>query len=655
MEWIDNSKIKVGFAGIALLFFLSGIFMLLLIAGLIYTVVIRKVNTPAKEPIQISYEQMPVKTNSWFSSAYKFPTTPIYVHPLVVQFEERGMSFSYPDVIKNKNVVLSSFQAHCTVGFPGQISGINVRSYDDWSVEIKLEKNNSSVFLIKGLPFLYIKTNNITIDCGEGEREDSDGDSLVFNVKGKKYIVQAKGFLEINDSDGLLTISSQYGEFRIAPFFDAADSFFLLKKADWLTSDRTQVSWHLEGNFFITNYNFPGLRENSLIVLYPHQYNYLRDELPSVGAYETALGELKVLRGSKFSTKVPLPDLQSTFVKVKNEAYKNSIRDAVVVDVESFMNLSFPEGVYFRGTMLGALASLVQLADIYAPEKLMQTIDLLEKELVTYLSEFEYDAQKKMLIAKKPEFGNEAGNDHHFHYGYFIRSAAVLELYKPGALGGGKKVIDEMAYDIASLSSEKYPRLRSFSVYEGHSWASGYADFADGNNQESSSEALNAWYSLHLWGKVSNNPELLDLGLWLYSQELIGAKSYWFGIKNPFPGEYIHQIAGIVWGGKRDFSTWFSGETMHIYGIQLLPITPASFYYFSQIADYKYVKEIENYYPNPLLHEWGDLYVTFLSFIDSKKAEKLVSSLKTTSGTKLKSLVMQIVFDLVEKSAPAQE
>jgi len=53
-----------------------------------------------------------------------------------------------------------------------------------------------------------------------------------------------------------------------------------------------------------------------------------------------------------------------------------------------------------------------------------------------------------------------------------------------------------------------FPFLRNFDPYAGHSWASGNAQFADGNNQESSSEAMNAWYGIILWGELTGNRRL---------------------------------------------------------------------------------------------------------------------------------------------------
>ena len=41
--------------------------------------------------------------------------------------------------------------------------------------------------------------------------------------------------------------------------------------------------------------------------------------------------------------------------------------------------------------------------------------------------------------------------------------------------------------------SKSYPRLRTFECWAGHSYAGGMSSGYDGNNQESSSEAVGSW------------------------------------------------------------------------------------------------------------------------------------------------------------------
>ena len=81
-------------------------------------------------------------------------------------------------------------------------------------------------------------------------------------------------------------------------------------------------------------------------------------------------------------------------------------------------------------------------------------------------------------------------------------------------------VVDLAVADIASAqASSAFPQYRNFDPYSGHAWASGSSPFADGNNQESSSEAVNAWNAVALWAKVRGNTELQNQATWMMSTE----------------------------------------------------------------------------------------------------------------------------------------
>ena len=101
----------------------------------------------------------------------------------------------------------------------------------------------------------------------------------------------------------------------------------------------------------------------------------------------------------------------------------------------------------------------------------------------------------RTLIGSKPSYGSDGQlNDHHFHYGYFIRAAAEVARLDPTWVEKWGGMVELLIRDIASTNREDllFPHLRCFDVYAGHSWASGHAKFGDGNNQESSSESMNA-------------------------------------------------------------------------------------------------------------------------------------------------------------------
>ena len=117
--------------------------------------------------------------------------------------------------------------------------------------------------------------------------------------------------------------------------------------------------------------------------------------------------------------------------------------------------------------------------------------------------------------------------------------------------------------------------------YAGHSWASGTSPFADGNNQESSSEAITAWTGLALWAKSSSaTPTLETEATWMLSTEAQAGLDYWTNFDNAEPvySGYGHKIVSLNWGGKRDYATWFSPEPAAMLGILVIPMSPASTY-----------------------------------------------------------------------------
>ncbi len=124
-----------------------------------------------------------------------------------------------------------------------------------------------------------------------------------------------------------------------------------------------------------------------------------------------------------------------------------------------------------------------------------------------------------------------------------------------------------------------FPFLRNFDPYAGHSWASGHARFGDGNNNESSSEAMNAWCGMILWGEATGDRTIRDLGVYLYTTEMNAIEEYWFDVhRENHPKSYTPSAVTMVWGGKGVDATWFSARPEHIHGINWLPITGGSLY-----------------------------------------------------------------------------
>jgi len=119
--------------------------------------------------------------------------------------------------------------------------------------------------------------------------------------------------------------------------------------------------------------------------------------------------------------------------------------------------------------------------------------------------------------------------DKHFHWGYFLRSAAAIGRYDKAWLQNHTPLFEKLVADVASYDrGTDYPFLRNFSPFYGHNWADGLANGGPGNNQESTSEAINFAVGLIELGQILGNKDWRDIGMYLYEEEILGTQQYWF-------------------------------------------------------------------------------------------------------------------------------
>nr|VDD19447.1 unnamed protein product [Brassica oleracea] len=184
------------------------------------------------------------------------------------------------------------------------------------------------------------------------------------------------------------------------------------------------------------------------------------------------------------------------------------------------------------------------------------------------------------------DFGFGIYNDHHYHLGYFLYAIAVL--VKIDNLWGKKyrPQVYALAADYMTLgkkgegSSSVYTRLRCFDFFKLHSWAGGLTEFTDGRNQESTSEAVNGYYSAALLGLAYGDIELAAVASTVLAFEIHAAKMWW-QVKEEdtlYPSDFTaeNRVVGVLWSTKRDSGLWFAPKEWKEcrLGIQLLPILP---------------------------------------------------------------------------------
>merc|ERR1740137_46934 len=295
---------------------------------------------------------------------------------------------------------------------------------------------------------------------------------------------------------------------------------------------------------------------------------------------------------------------------------------------------------YFGGKQMAVLARLALIADEIGESGLAQQARDRVKPFIegwlggTNANTLLYDNTWGGVVSgcgmydQGCDFGNGMYNDHHFHYGYHIYTAAVLAKADPewGSLWNDRVL--HMISDVAepSRASSFYPFTRTKDWYDGHAWASGIFMFGDGKNQESTSESVNGWYAIYLYGLVMGNTRLKDVGRLMTALEIRAAHRYWqmTDAESVFPKPFAdHKAVGIQWSTKVDYGTWFGGNVEFIHCIQMLPFTPIS----EELLREEWIKEeydvlaeaYERTNP-PLSEEWKGYIIMAHAVIDPHAA-----------------------------------
>uniref|UniRef100_UPI001C693E25 glycosyl hydrolase n=1 Tax=Pseudonocardia pini TaxID=2758030 RepID=UPI001C693E25 len=309
----------------------------------------------------------------------------------------------------------------------------------------------------------------------------------------------------------------------------------------------------------------------------------------SVGGFDTLYGRMDLCRTTSIELSAPVVAPSGALdVSGLAAGERRELEQAVTADTAALELTA--QDTYFGGKQLARAANLLTLAEGLdmgpTAERIRdQLVPLLERwaepaGCTTRATQcFVYDPTLRGMVGLENSFGSEEFNDHQFHYGYFLYAAGVLGKDDPELVARVAPVIDLLAADIGSVrQTSEFPRHRAFDAFEGHSWASGFSPFGDGNNQESSSESVTAYNGLALWAQVRGQADLQEQAVAMLSREAASALRYWTQPQLAGFRGFGSEILSINWGGKRDYATWFSAEPSAMLGIQLIPMSPVAGY-----------------------------------------------------------------------------
>jgi endo-1,3(4)-beta-glucanase len=532
-------------------------------------------------------------TNRWFSGlVFGDALQPVFPLPLAFSLTGAGFDFGVPVVQSGADTIAAGPSAEVSAAFPTAVTP-TVVAYDDASVTIELTDAAGTalgtVIVAEGSPLVTFTAETDTmITLTTPPAPASENGVFRTTVADREYGMVGDATV---DGSRLSLKSGETVTWFAVPEGSTADELAASAAPVTGVSAASALS---DGEASTSLTYATENSDDTLLAVLPHQYESLTTpeaDACDLGTYESVYGTMHLCAGGELSWTAPTVEPTGALaLDAVSDSAREEIRAQLAKDVETPAEL--PDDTYFGGKALYRLANLLQLATALSEDDAAETV---RTRLVDALTDwttadrcetestrcFVYDPDVKGMVGKVASFGSDEFNDHHFHYGYLLYAAAIAVQDDPSLQKPLQPVMDLVAADLATDGgSSFFPDQRAFDAYAGHSWASGYVPFRDGNNQESSSEAVTAWNGLALWAEVTGNDALADEARWMLASEAATAQAYWVGFdqdQSVYEG-YDHSIVALNWGSKRDYSTWFSAEPAAKLGIQLIPMSPASAY-----------------------------------------------------------------------------
>jgi endoglucanase Acf2 len=536
----------------------------------------------------------------------------MFPQPLGMQTTARGLLMGFDAAVLNGGTFFNQpFEGDLTLGVAGlNTASVTVSSYTDWTVDFNFGPMTTRVG--RGMPFVYVNTNgsNPTITfAGQPTVFANNGNILGVSIANNNYgLFCPSGGSWSGIGTTVLTCNLPAGRryFSLA-LLPSQAALATYSQFAFSFPTNTQVTWNYNQNtsqvtttYTVTTQAQEGTQTGFLMALYPHQYAVLQSGTINTSfTYPSSRGTLKVLQGVSFTTVNTFPGVLPFLPNTGNfsNTTLKSFIDAVANEPNHFSVSQSGGGTnsYDIGKDLGRVAQILPIAKVAGDTTALNGLQTsLQTELQNWFNGaannqstkvFYYNGNWGALIGYPAAFGSDiALNDHHFHYGYFIHASAILGLLNPSWIQPGNwgGMVNLLARDVAAPTRNDglFPFMRHFDVYGGHSWASGQAPFGDGENQEASSEAVNAWTGMILFAVETGNTQLRDAAIWMYTQETNSIFDYWFndGPVATFPPGFSRVEIANVFDGKGDTGTFFSGQIELEHGIEFLPFHGGSLY-----------------------------------------------------------------------------
>lgn len=576
----------------------------------------------------------PIPTNDWWTDLINNRYSgALWSYPSMLRTDVDGVEICYPSYWADEGKEVKSRTSLKVSALSFNPVAAIASDWHDLDVTFRMPDANESekemrVTMAHGIPFTWFEYEGLTPRIstagdmeffGKNNRKGYCGIRIGSDLYGLYYprnkeILKGKDEYILPECDWMV-IALLRDENDLDNYADFAPGVVRDSRINW-NYDPTSSTVVSEWDIITENLRDPGEKTPVLLGLLPHVYKYSATMPRQLGtsSYLTPRGEMRIYtdESGKFAWSYTFSGMMPYYAspeenKDSDTGYRKEIMETLMQNYAE--KGSFGSDTYWGGKGLLQMAMNMTFAKMSGNTEIYErSKEKLKDVLIDWLTYtpgedaffFSYYPRWGGMLGFNVSYDSDAFNDHHFHYGYLIYASALLCLEDSEFSENYGELLRMIAKDYANYDRDdkRFPFLRTFDPWSGHSWAGGLGDAGNdnGNGQESTSESMQSWGGLYLLGVALGDDEMRDAGIWGWSTEARATREYWFDVDSPRPA---NEGGRKAWAGKGDrignydyeqykyaynsnitgkgigWWTWFGGDPLFMHGIQWMPATPA--------------------------------------------------------------------------------
>lgn len=476
----------------------------------------------------------PLPTNQWWSQlAFNRFGKTLFAAPMNFSTSEQGLEIVLPVRWLDSGSDLQCDQPLVLTGKDFTPVDARAKDWSDWLLTFRMAQSPErfmDVTLGRGMPYAWIEMQGIDpvlnlppkLNPGEPRFFDRSGkttalpvqsDALGIEYQQRRFGIFAPDGTIFSASPGQVQVkfaATSPQKYLVIAALPTARDIERFHAHAFAVPRQTRMDWKYDASAgtLTTQWNIltqplKGTEQRIFQGFLPHHLRRTTHAIPLDGPeYQSPRGRLRCALGNQFEITYRFTGLIPVLPAPKPHGGEHDFSPQrmhqYLADLSK--NLRFGSDTYWGGKDLLRAAQgatmAQQLGDEPTARQLRESLHGRLTNWFTYTpgeSEFyfAYYPRFRGLVGVKPSYGSEAFNDQHFHFGYFTFTSAPLAMQDatfPRDFGPMATFVAK-AYANGDRSDTRFPFLRTFDIWEGHSWASGVSS-QGGNNQESSSEAV---------------------------------------------------------------------------------------------------------------------------------------------------------------------